>query len=133
MRRVGIIALVCFVFIGCSNSTDSLSKKALELMFSENYSLKGTSSLDKIKVLKSELINSDLNSKYYRCLGLIKLKHNADRTYQSDQGVINPGEAYYGMEYVKLEFKQGPTGNVEIVSFDTRSVPSKDGAEVTIR
>lgn len=126
-----LVVLVMFV-VGCSKSVDSLAKQALQQFVGENYNTSSSVQIDKIKVLRSELISTDMNVKHYQCLGLVKLKCTADRVYESREGVINPGEAYFEMVYVKLNFDEGSTGVLETRNFNRVHINSKDGAEIPL-
>lgn len=127
MRKDVFVMLAGIVFLsGCSNA-DSLSKKAITQFVNDNYSLSDAVRLDKIRVYKTELTNTDLNYKYYKCIGLVKLKCIADSQYDSEDGPINAGDRYYQLVKVKLNYKQGATGEIETGLFERQYVNSKSG------
>ena len=132
MKHLACVVTLVMVLAGCSKSVDSLSKQALNQFLNENYRISSAVQLDKIKVLRAELTKTDLNYKHYRCLGLIKLKCIADSPRPIQGGTVNPGENYYQLVYVKLNFKEGPTGAVEAGSFDQDYINSKSGEELPI-
>jgi len=128
--KLGILLIVTYLtIVGCSSSTDSLSKKALEQYLSENYRIDGSTQIDSLKVLSSELINTDLNRKHYSCVGLIKLRCVADAPYPSREGIIIPGEKFFQTVSVNLRFSEGSTGEVQIDTFRDSHINSRENSK----
>jgi len=130
MNKIGM--LISFILAGCMNSADSLSKKVLEQFVNDRLTLNNTMNTENIKLLKSELISTYLDRKYYTCYGVIKVRCNKDTPVKTFDGVIKPSKDFYQMVYIKLDYKLGATGNTETGLWDHVTINTLTGREESL-